>query len=321
MIHLTEYIERWQDRRILVVGDVMLDSYTIVAPDGACPEDTDAPIWRILRQQFYAGGAANAAVNLASLGALPVVCGAIGNDLEGSELDEILEDHKVDARLVFTRGQSTTMKSRIFSAGKMIARVDRDQTLLNPDEDLALAAEIRNAIYLLNPDAILLSDYSKGVLDPKGEVVAVLADMNAQVDHIILDPRRSILDGHVAIDAITPNHREAMMIGGATGSRKRFFDLIPGLKAVVETRGSWGAVLHERGQPDFLVRTAAVDNPQVSGAGDSFAAALTLARVADASWHDAARIANAVARIAVSHTGTIAPSAHALRVALRKPIA
>jgi D-beta-D-heptose 7-phosphate kinase/D-beta-D-heptose 1-phosphate adenosyltransferase len=315
MSHLKRFIDRWHNRRVLVVGDVMLDEYISVRDTGQkCPEDDGAAVLGVKNRFTYAGGAANAAVNLATLGANVTMLGAIGDDQAGLELDSKLANHYIGARLVVTPDQPTTTKRRIISNGKMIARIDENQRALTIEEDRQLASELRNAVFLLGPDAILLSDYSKGVLDSKSEVVETLADVAEIVPTIVLDPRRSMLDGRVSLDAVTPNRRESIMLGGP-GS-KRWFDTIPDLRVVVETRGAWGAVIREPGRPDYLSRTVQVERADVCGAGDTFAAALTLARTAGADWLEAVEIANVAAGEAVRHLGTYAPSADEVRARL-----
>lgn len=312
MDDLIHYVRRWADVRLLVVGDVMLDVYTQLRASGRrCPE-ADAPIFRVLAGSAAPGGAANVAVNARRLGARPILIGAIGSDAAGSGLRRMLEKADVDSRLVVA-SQPTTTKTRLVDRDGLVARLDHDQHSLTDSEDRILAAEITNTIHLLRPSAALLSDYSKGVLDPNGEAVSVLRRFNTTFDVLVLDPRSSLLGGRVPLDAITPNQREAAALGGT--NRQRFFDTIPELQVVVETRGARGAIVRGRpgfSHPDEIIPTVAATRPHVCGAGDTFAAALTLARAADATWADAARIANAAAGIAVRHAGTHAPSADAL---------
>lgn len=316
MSQLTDYIDRWKDARVLVVGDVMLDRYLRVTHAGQCPESDDAPIYRPQRSDRAPGGAANAAVNVRRLGGRVVLIGAVGPDYASRELRDLLHEADVDSRLVISPGQPTTTKTRLVgSGGRMLTRIDEDQAGLTLSEDRALATEIRNAVFLTRPDAVLLSDYSKGVLIPGSEVCAMLRELNPLIEHAILDPRRSLLGGEIAVDAVTPNRREAAALGGP--KRERFFERLPGLQAIVETLGEKGAILRRKTLPDRLIRTRAAQSPQVCGAGDTFTAALVLARVAGADWVDATVIANAAAGVAVRHAGTYAPNAVEVIGALR----
>lgn len=309
--HLSSLIDQWKDRRVLVVGDVMLDSYVVLKQAGACPE-ADAPIWKQINRVTFPGGAANAAVNLAALGASPILIGAVGADGEAGELDAMLGRLKIDSRLIVSRSQPTTTKSRLYGGGHMIARIDNDQEGLTEEEERALASEIRNVIHLFRPDGLLLSDYSKGVLRAEGETVAILGDLIDMVPHSLLDPRRSVLGGRVAIDAVTPNEREAVAIGGK--NRQRFFAAIPDLKAVVETRGAKGAVIRKvDGNVAICPVRGRIADPNVCGAGDTFAAALLLARMAGADYLDATRVANFAASIVVREAGTAFVRAPELR--------
>ena len=314
MRKLTDYVRSWIGCRVLVVGDVMLDEYIYASANGVNPEDPDASLWRVDRIERYLGGAANAAMNLRTLGAKPIIIGAVGRDVYGQVIDSLLVANGIDSRLVVVGDQPTTSKIRLHIGGQLIGRLDEDQShfpksLRRAEEDRQLATEIRNAILLFTPSGILLSDYSKGVLSP--EVTSVLAEMGDFVDHFILDPKRSTFGGLLPIDAVTPNRYEAASLGGP--DRRRFFSVIPGLQAVIETRGKRGADLRQKDYPAFPVPIRnPVENPHVCGAGDTFAAALTLARIAGAGWLDSTYLANAAAKTAVRHPGTTAPSYQSL---------
>jgi len=299
----------WQGCHVLVVGDVMLDRTTRVKPVGQSAEQGDAMVYRTLSTIEVPGGAGNAAMNLAAMGAKPTLVAATGlNDEGGRKLNYLLAKGGVIPKLVGDATACTTIKHRVEGERGMLFRLDQDMAEVHGLNGIQLADAIRSQLHGTNYHGLLLSDYTKGVFSTP-QVREVLSQHH--VPHSVLDPRRGLLARSVPVDAVTPNIKETMSIGGF--HRLRFF-LIPDLEVVVETRGLEGArIYHHNTLTATDVGTVPVAGASVCGAGDTFAAALLLGRMAGGDWLHSTLVANAAARAAVLNPGTYAVTAQDIR--------
>jgi D-beta-D-heptose 7-phosphate kinase/D-beta-D-heptose 1-phosphate adenosyltransferase len=302
-------LEKITRLRVLVVGDVMLDHYIWGDAQRISPE-APVPVIDIARDTYTAGGAANVALNLASLGAHASVAGFFGDDDAGRRLTRLLKDRGIDP--IPTPGAGATiLKTRIVVRRQQLCRLDRE----SPAHDYALPPG-RVAKLLGRPirqaDAVILSDYAKGVLtDELVRDTAALARRHGAL--VALDPKpRRKLSFH-GLDLITPNRKEALELAGivpephqpfpAAEVCARIHDLYRP-KHLVITLGEDGMLLSQGGRPGKTIPTAAREVFDVSGAGDTAIAALTLALAAGADLEAAAHFANAAAGVVVGKLGT-----------------
>ncbi|MEY4939118.1 MAG: hypothetical protein RIQ93_853 [Verrucomicrobiota bacterium] len=295
--------------RVLVIGDMMLDHYIWGDATRISPE-APVPVVDIDRDSWTAGGAANVALNIASLGARCSVSGYIGKDSDGKRLTDILHAKKIATFL--TPGDAPTIvKTRVLVQHQQLCRLDREAA---PSE-YALTAKRAEALLareIAACDAVILSDYAKGVLT--GEVVARVTELaRAAGKFIALDPKPKRQLPFYGLDLITPNKRESLQLAGieqAPHTRFPAAEVCARLHELYATRhlvitlGEDGMLLSANGRIIRTIRTAAREVFDVSGAGDTSLAALVLALAAGAPLETAAFFANAAASVVVGKIGT-----------------
>jgi len=306
-------LQRVRGRRILVIGDVMLDHYFFGDATRISPE-APVPVVHVGHETYTAGGAANVALNLASLGGAAEVIGGIGDDANGEKLRQRLEDRGIAFDPAFLiAGIQTITKTRVLVRNQQLCRLDHEggpslyaRALASP-ERLALAEE-----KIQRCDGVILSDYAKGILStPLIRQLVGLARQHGKF--IAADPKPASGNEYKGMDLITPNLKEAIELAGTrvpveekpnleaicTELRRRY-----DLRDVVVTLGSDGMAISEQGRPMEQIPTAARQVYDVSGAGDTVIAALTLALTSGASLAAAANFANAAAGVVVGKLGT-----------------
>jgi D-glycero-beta-D-manno-heptose-7-phosphate kinase len=295
--------------RILVLGDVMLDHYIWGDATRISPE-APVPVVDIARDSWTAGGAANVALNIASLGARCTVAGFIGDDEAGQKLTGILREKKIETRPTPGTG-ATILKTRVMVQHQQLCRLDREA---GPAAYAFSAAKAESLLAddIAGCDAVIFSDYAKGILSD--DVVARVTKLaRAAGKFVALDPKPKRRLAFHGLDLITPNKRESLQLAGiepaphqkfpATEVCARLHELY-GTKHVVITLGEDGMLLSSEGKILKTIPTAAREVYDVSGAGDTALAGLVLALAAGASLEDAAHFANAAAGVVVGKLGT-----------------
>ena len=309
MKSLPALLKKISQLRILVVGDVMLDHYIWGDATRISPE-APVPVVDIARDSWTAGGAANVALNIASLGARCAVAGYFGQDEAGTKLTEILNDRKI-ATVPTPGSAATIVKTRVLVQHQQLCRLDRERS---PDayqiDPAAVEPLLRKEIGRC--DAVILSDYAKGILSD-ALVARVTAMARGAGKLIALDPkpkRKLVFHG---LDLITPNKRESLQLAGLDWAPHKPFPAaevcarlheLYGTKHLVITLGEDGMLLSSNGRIVKTIPTAAREVYDVSGAGDTALAALVLALTAGATLETAAQFANAAAGVVVAKLGT-----------------
>lgn len=306
-------LEKIARLRILVIGDVMLDHYIWGDATRISPE-APVPVVDIARDTHTAGGAANVALNIASLGARCTVAGFFAADEAGKKLTEILAAR--DIATIRTPGSGATiLKTRVLVQHQQLCRLDRE----NPPSAYAVPPEkilplFRDAVCA--HDAVILSDYAKGILSDK--LVATVARLARREGKIVaLDPKPKHKFAFKDLDIITPNRKEALQLAGIEPEPGMPFpaaEVCARLHKLYRTRNlvitmsEDGMLLSSKGKVGKTIPTAAREVFDVSGAGDTSLAALTLALAAGASLETAAHLSNAAAGVVVGKIGTATAS-------------
>lgn len=318
---LSGLLDQATGKRVLCIGDVMLDRFIYGAVERISPE-APVPVLRYSRDAAMPGGAANVARNLASLGLAPVLIGARGDDDAGRELlSRFVQDVSISVHLVTLEGRPTTLKSRFVAGGHQLLRVDTENAApISETTETELigivAAEAEGAA------AILISDYAKGLLTDR----LLAAILQIAADHkipVIADPKGRDFARYGAVDILKPNASELAAATGlsvstdeeASWALRSALEILPA-KAVVVTRAARGIsfigpdrkVHHEAGRAREVF--------DVSGAGDTSLAALAAAIAGGGTLEEAVSMAIAASGIAVGKSGTATVTAEEVKAAL-----
>ncbi|GAC1659689.1 MAG: hypothetical protein NVS4B13_05270 [Candidatus Elarobacter sp.] len=299
-----ELLERMAGRRVVVIGDVMIDEW--IWGDVTCiSPEAPVPVVAVRDHSFTLGGAGNVASNLRALGARVAFVGGIGDDPEGARLRAMFDDLGVDARgLVTLADRPTTRKTRVVAHSQQVVRADWESTAaLREDDRRRVVEQVKIAIR--GADAVVLSDYAKGLLHR--EIVA--AASAAPV--VVADPKPANLMLFSGVTCIAPNVGEASRASGivivdndSLDRAGRALLSMLGCRYVLITRGEHGMSLFGAEGARFDVPAVARTVYDVSGAGDTVVAVLTLALAANIPAETATQLANFAAGAVVEKLGT-----------------
>jgi D-beta-D-heptose 7-phosphate kinase/D-beta-D-heptose 1-phosphate adenosyltransferase len=299
---------RLAGRTVLIIGDLMLDHFVIGRVDRISPE-APVPVVQFDHEEFRLGGAANVAHNVAALGGRVEMIGIAGDDAEAERLGADLRRLSIGTSGIVTdRSRCTTRKLRVVTTrNQQVARIDyeSEREIGGP-----LEAEVIGRIDALagSADAILVSDYLKGLVS-RGVAAAATAAARRRGVPILVDPKVPHIDYYGGATAITPNHHEAEAVthmrirtsDEARAAARRFRERA-GCESVLITRGEHGMWLLGP-ENDEELPAEAREVSDVTGAGDTVIATMTLALAAGAPLADAARLANRAAGIVVGKFG------------------
>lgn len=293
---------------VLVIGDVMLDRYWWGDAVKISPE-APVPVVRLTKSSMTTGGAANVAANLKGLGVHTKLIGLIGNDGEGNLLRDELEQLGVGTDLlVRSDDRPTTVKTRVIAHNQQVTRIDQES---NEPIDPALEDEVITVLsgQLEDCDAIVVSDYAKGLLTKK-VLSTLISSSNALNKPVLIDPKGKDYYKYRGATILTPNRHEAAEACGISEAEPEFVSkagtrLLSELDcmAILITRGEDGMSLFQHGSVMHLPTTArrVFD---VTGAGDTVIATLAAGIAAGTDLATASRLANIAAGIVVESVGT-----------------
>lgn len=320
---LTSWLREAAGKRVVCVGDVMLDRFIYGAVARISPE-APVPVLKRSRETSMPGGAANVARNLASLGLRPVVIGVIGDDADGHELlAQLANIPGIDTQLIVAPGRPTTLKMRFIAGGQQLLRVDAEETAgITATIEQEVARHIASEVSERGAAAILMSDYAKGTLT--ATVIAAIHAAAAKAGiPIIADPKGRDFARYGPVDILKPNAAElaaaldrpagtdAEMAAALQAARKA----LPA-NAIVTTRAASGMSYVAADTPAVHVAGTAREVFDVSGAGDTALAALSVGCVAGAPLADSVALAIAASGLAVGKAGTATVSADELAAVL-----
>ncbi len=321
-----QIISKFDQKRILVIGDLILDEYVRGDVSRISPE---APVPIVLQQgksSYTPGGASNVANNLRSLGAHVTLVGQIGRDAEGKILLKELKKRKINPHGIFVDPEKPTiLKTRIVAGHQQVLRIDREENV--GLTDTPVYQRMRNFILksLRACDAVIISDYGKGMIS--ASLVADVCSLAIEKKKIIaVDPKVEHFSYYNGVTVITPNKKEAenairdIKIRHSAGRRfavttdkldnDEEIDLAGtqilkflNLESLLITLGDKGMRLFEKGKKPIHINTRAREVFDVTGAGDTVISVFTLGLTAGATKHEAADLANYAAGIVVGKLG------------------
>ncbi|MEZ5954476.1 MAG: D-glycero-beta-D-manno-heptose 1-phosphate adenylyltransferase [Hyphomonas sp.] len=320
-LSLTDLIAAAAGKRVVCVGDVMLDRFVYGQVTRISPE-APVPIMRRHREAAMPGGAGNVARNLDSLGLQTSLIGVVGDDAEGRELAQLLGTlDAVDADLIVMRGRPTTLKTRFVAGGQQLLRVDAEEA---SPIDKVTEGKLIASIYeeAAQASLIIVSDYAKGAVSDDVIVAAHRAGAEFAIP-VIADPKGRDFQRYSTIDVIKPNASElANAFGMSTDSDQDVAATLEhamqsiGARSIVVTRAAKGMSYISRGGKVIHRAGKAREVYDVSGAGDTSIAALALGLAGGGTLGQAVDLAIAASGIAVGKAGTATVSAAELRGAL-----
>ena len=314
---MIRFASRTSGIRVLVVGDCMLDAYVAGAASRISPE-APVPVVDVVRRYYAAGGAANVAANVRSLGASVCIGGVTGVDDSGIRLRHALEAADIDTQaLIEDTSRVTTTKTRITAGGQQIARFDDEDR--SPLQDAAFSDLCKRcALALRSVNVCVISDYAKGVASERF-CQWIIAQALIRGLPVIVDPKSRSFSKYRGATLITPNLKETASAAGAgihspsdltRVAEQLLADIVP--SALLVTQGEGGMSLFQQDQPERHLNALVNEVADVTGAGDTVVATLAIALGMRLSLYEAAELANIAAGVAVSHHGTWAVKADEL---------
>ncbi|MBU1172661.1 MAG: D-glycero-beta-D-manno-heptose-7-phosphate kinase [Proteobacteria bacterium] len=298
------------DQQILVIGDVMLDCYVWGDVSRISPE-APVPVVKVGEKTDVMGGAGNVASNLAGLGCSVTLIGVKGNDAAGNRLGGLCLEKGIESALVTIKQRPTTTKTRIMARKQQLFRLDEEEIrILDDTEKKAILSLFEDK--LPSSDAVILSDYGKGIMQTPGMCQELIALCKTYRVPSLVDPKGKNWERYTGATCITPNtleletisetsfdHDEDILMDIVSRTKKKYK-----VKCLVLTRGSKGMFVADSDIPPLFLPTQAREVFDVSGAGDTVIATLAAGVASGLSFIKAAELANIAAGIVVGKVGT-----------------
>lgn len=306
---LRQYLQRFPQASLLVIGDLILDHYVMGRVSRISPE-APVPVVHVESETLRLGGAANVFNNILALGGKADLCGVIGADESGRLLlKELGKSRSGRGGVIIDHDRPTTRKSRVIAHNQQIVRYDMEgRQELKGNLQKRLLRYVESRIRELS--CIVVSDYAKGVVS--SALMAELTRMAAlRKIPVIVDPKVEHFGYYKGVTVITPNHLEATQAAGLHGDDDQTINQAGavirqrlGCQSVLITRGEKGMSLYEGEGTSWHLPTQARQVYDVTGAGDTVIGTLALALATGASMREAATLANHAAGIVVGMVGT-----------------
>jgi len=314
-------INEFKNKRVLVLGDIILDHYLYGETSRISPE-APVPVVDVTHEDYKCGGAANVVNNMVALGADAIMCGIIGNDSSGERFLNLFDEMGISVKGIYkSKERMTTAKTRVIANNQQITRIDREKRLsLSTEESDFFMSFVSD--HLGSIDVIVFSDYNKGMFfDPfTYKLINIIRTESKKYIPIIVDPKPENFNLYRGVDLITPNHNEAKAIINACFGYKPSLEEAEteikdylGVKAVLVTKGRDGMTLFEDGNIKTHIPTVAKKVFDVTGAGDTVVATMALSIASGLKLSDGAMLSNFAAGLVVTEIGAASVTADELR--------
>ena len=313
-----EAVERLAGKRVLVVGDIMLDAYLMGDADRISPE-APVPVVRIESERYLLGGAGNVARNIAALGGVATLAGAVGEDGSASQVRSLVNAEGIRSALIPFSGRPTTVKTRIMARRQQMLRLDQEDARPFSAAEQEAVLDVL-AAELADHDVVILSDYNKGLVSAPfmARFRALLAGCGHPVK-VLVDPKPGNAALYGGSYLLTPNTKETGECAGRPVRNRE--EILAAGRAILEkvgcpylltTLGPDGMALFS-GPDVWHVPTMAQDVFDVTGAGDTVIASVGLGLAAGLELLPACVLANYAAGLVVAQVGAAVASPQALR--------
>jgi rfaE bifunctional protein kinase chain/domain len=307
---LTELKKSFDGKRIAVVGDMMLDGYFWGDVKRISPE-APVPVLEVEEEFFRFGGAANVALNILTLGGIPLPIGVIGYDNYGTIFSSLLKENNIsDDGIIIDDERPTTTKTRVIANNQHVVRIDKEsKAYINGNVQKKLLEYVKSI--LGNIDGIILQDYNKGILTPSliSEIISMANKKNIL---ITVDPKFDNFFEYKNVTVFKPNRKETESVLGIRIKSDEDIssagkELLQKLKAkyILLTLGEGGIAVFENGDKEKRMPTKARKVADVSGAGDTVISTLTIGLASGANIYEACYLANYAAGIVCGDVGIV----------------
>jgi rfaE bifunctional protein kinase chain/domain len=308
---LAEILDDFTNHTVMVIGDVMVDSYLWGNVSRISPE-APVPIVSCTKRENRLGGAANVAENIRALGAIPVICSVIGKDEKGEIFKDILKaQNLVSDGLIETDERPTTIKTRIISNNQQLLRVDQEiEDYLSEELENNLIGRILTVINNRKINAVIFQDYDKGVITP-GLIEKVISYANKKSIPTFVDPKKRNFNNYKNATLFKPNFKE-LIAGLNIDIDKKDFNSVFNAARLLHKQGAFElllitlselGILISDGRNYHVVPAEVRDVADVSGAGDTVIAIAALAFLSGLSLKQIAALANLAGGIVCERAG------------------
>ncbi len=310
-MNIHQVFNDFNDLRVLIIGDVMLDSYIWGAVERISPE-APVPIVRVIKKDFRLGGAANVALNVASLGAKPILCALIGDDEDGKKLLQRLDDSKISKEgIVISTYRPTTVKTRIIASHQHVVRVDEESDkVVNAQEEQELLKRIESLL----PDShvVIFEDYDKGALNVSIIEKTVALAAKHKIPTVVDPKKRNFLSYH-GVTLFKPNVkelREGLKVDIETANHSSVEAAVDQLKKKLNATGVMLTLSEHGVYIDYELEKVklpahAREIADVSGAGDTVVSIAALAVALNLTPREIAFLSNLGGGLVCQHVGVV----------------
>lgn len=313
MIDLRAAFKSFNDKKILIIGDIMIDAYIFGQVERISPE-APVPVLNIAEREYRLGGAGNVAKNILSLGATPIMCSVIGNDENAIILRSLLtKKNKISDKYVINSERITTSKTRMISQYQQLLRLDsEDITPLDDKLSRKFAQVIKDAIDAEKPDAIIFEDYDKGVITPLliNEITWYAHENNIPTT---VDPKHRNFTAYKDVTLFKPNFKEFIIGTNSHIDKKNINETLALAKQyraeknidnMLITLSEYGVLIVNE-ESDFHIPAEKRDISDVSGAGDTVISTISLCMACGMPISIATQIANIAGGLVCEKVGVV----------------
>jgi rfaE bifunctional protein kinase chain/domain len=308
-----EILAAFKTKRILVIGDVMIDAYMLGKVHRVSPE-APVPIVSLESREQRLGGAANVALNLQSMGATPILCAIVGADTEGRLLKELLEEQNMlSAGIVASDNRVTTVKTRVIGNNQQLLRIDAEDTHpLNEQEEQLFLASVKRTIETEKIDAIIFEDYNKGLLTP-AVIGGIIAFAKEHKIPTTVDPKKDNFLAFKGVTLFKPNLKELKEGVGIDCSfqKRNLFDQAVALleknlgnEITFVTLSEYGVYIKDQ-ERNYHTPAHVRNIADVSGAGDTVISVATLCLTTELSIESIAELSNLAGGLVCEKSGVV----------------